>query len=228
MRIHCTVRRSATRIHCTVRAINSQCAVRAVNIHVWSDSIASPFCNLFAWKFFPEWKHFVVSINVPPPQLWGGQHTEMFVNHVTVFSQSVSHIRLSHTILCIVGCLKSSNFSLFLFFFYFLFLLISMCRYALLPLLSYQSTLFTTLPVAVVMVHRFLEEVHLHAWLQVFLLVWPLLEWLPVWRTYFPWKLFSILYYVVPSSDHLYSHVNNDGIYNEPRMFFAGGKEHKA
>ena len=35
---------------------------------------------------------------VPPPQLWGGQHTEMFVNHVTVFSQSVSHIRLSHTI----------------------------------------------------------------------------------------------------------------------------------
>ena len=74
MRIHCTVRRSATRIHCTVRAINSQCAVRAVNIHVWSDSIASPFCNLFAWKIFPEWKHFVVSINVPPPQLWGGQH----------------------------------------------------------------------------------------------------------------------------------------------------------
>ena len=99
MRIHCTVRRSATRIHCTVRAINSQCAVRAVNIHVWSDSIASPFCNLFAWKIFPEWKHFVVSTNVPPPQLWGGQHTEMFVNHVTVFSQSVSHIRLSHTIL---------------------------------------------------------------------------------------------------------------------------------
>ena len=98
MRIHCTVRRSATRIHCTVHAINSQCAVRAVNIHVWSDSIASPFCHLFAWKFFPEWKHFVVSINVPPPQLWGGQHTEMFVNHVTVFSQSVSHIRLSHTI----------------------------------------------------------------------------------------------------------------------------------
>ena len=41
----------------------------------------------------------VVSINVPPPQLWGGQHTEMFVDHVTVFSQSVSHIRLSHTIL---------------------------------------------------------------------------------------------------------------------------------
>ena len=40
----------------------------------------------------------VVSINVPPPQLWGGQHTEMFVDHVTVFSQSVSHIRLSHTI----------------------------------------------------------------------------------------------------------------------------------
>ena len=38
----------------------------------------------------------VVSINVPPPQLWGGQHTEMFVDHVTVFSQSVSHIRLSH------------------------------------------------------------------------------------------------------------------------------------
>ena len=28
----------------------------------------------------------------------GGEHTEMFVNHVTVFSQSVSHIRLSHTI----------------------------------------------------------------------------------------------------------------------------------
>ena len=41
----------------------------------------------------------MVSINVPPPQLWGGQHTEMFVDHVTVFSQSVSHIRLSHTIL---------------------------------------------------------------------------------------------------------------------------------
>ena len=40
----------------------------------------------------------MVSINVPPPQLWGGQHTEMFVDHVTVFSQSVSHIRLSHTI----------------------------------------------------------------------------------------------------------------------------------
>ena len=44
----------------------------------------------------------MVSINVPPPQLWGGQHTEMFVDHVTVFSQSVSHIRLSHTILCFV------------------------------------------------------------------------------------------------------------------------------
>ena len=43
-------------------------------------------------------KKCVVSINVPPPQLWGGQHTEMFVDHVTVFSQSVSHIRLSHTI----------------------------------------------------------------------------------------------------------------------------------
>ena len=28
----------------------------------------------------------------------GSEHTEMFVNHVTVFSQSVSHIRLSHTI----------------------------------------------------------------------------------------------------------------------------------
>ena len=40
----------------------------------------------------------MVSINVPPPQLWGGQHTEMFVNHVTVFSQSVTRIRLSHTI----------------------------------------------------------------------------------------------------------------------------------
>ena len=67
--------------------------------YIWNDSIASSFCHLFAWKNFPEWKHFVVSINVPPPQLWGGQHTEMFVNHVTVFSQSVSHIRLSHTIL---------------------------------------------------------------------------------------------------------------------------------
>ena len=41
----------------------------------------------------------MVSSNVPPPQLWGGQHTEMFVNHVTVFSQSVTRIRLSHTIL---------------------------------------------------------------------------------------------------------------------------------
>ena len=92
MRIHCTVRRSATRIHCTVRAIQSQCAARTVNIHVWSDSIASSVCHLFAWK------KCVVSINVPPPQLWGGQHTEMFVDHVTVFSQSVSHIRLSHTI----------------------------------------------------------------------------------------------------------------------------------
>ena len=30
----------------------------------------------------------------------GGQHTEMFVDHVIVFSQSVSHIRLSHTIYC--------------------------------------------------------------------------------------------------------------------------------
>ena len=38
------------------------------------------------------------SSNVPSPQLWGGQHTEMFVNHVTVFSQSVTRIRLSHTI----------------------------------------------------------------------------------------------------------------------------------
>ena len=41
----------------------------------------------------------MVSINVPPPQLWGGQHTEMFVNHVTVFSQSVTRNKLSHTIL---------------------------------------------------------------------------------------------------------------------------------
>ena len=115
MRIHCTVRRSATRIHCTVRAINSQCVVRAVNIHVWSDSIASPFCNLFAWKIFPEWKHFVVSINVPPPQLWGGQHTEMFVNHVTVFSQSVSHIRLSHTISIFIAVkVRNGNFHNFI------------------------------------------------------------------------------------------------------------------
>ena len=60
---------------------------------------------------------FLVSINVPPPQLWGGQHTEMFVNHVTVFSQSVSHIRLSHTILFIIiyiryfsGALKTHIF----------------------------------------------------------------------------------------------------------------------
>ena len=90
-RIHCTVRHSATRIHCTVRAIKSQCAARTVNIHVWSDSIASSVCHLFAVK------KCVVSISVPPPQLWGGQHTEMFVDHVTVFSQSVSHIRLSHT-----------------------------------------------------------------------------------------------------------------------------------
>ena len=50
MRIHCTVRRSATRIHCAVRAIKSQCAARTVNIHVWSDSIASSVCHLFAWK----------------------------------------------------------------------------------------------------------------------------------------------------------------------------------
>ena len=92
-RIHCTVRRSATRIHCTVRAIKSQCAARTVNIHVWSDSIASSVCHFVCVK------KCVVSINVPPPQLWGGQHTEMFVDHVTVFSQSVSHIRLSHTIL---------------------------------------------------------------------------------------------------------------------------------
>ena len=84
------------RIYCTMRAKTASARWRAVNIHVWSDSIASSFCHLFAWK---EWKHFVVSINVPPPQLWAGQHAEMFVNHVTVFSQSVTRIRLSHTIL---------------------------------------------------------------------------------------------------------------------------------
>ena len=81
------------RIYCTVWAINSQ---RAVNIQFWSDSIASSFCHLFAWKKFP--KHFVVSINVPPPQLWGGEHTKICFNHVSVLSQSVTRIRLSHTI----------------------------------------------------------------------------------------------------------------------------------
>ena len=34
--------------------------------------------------------------------------SEMFVDHVTVFSQSMSHIRLSHTILCIVRCAIAS------------------------------------------------------------------------------------------------------------------------
>ena len=48
----------------------------------------------------------MVSSNVPPPQLWGGQHTEMFVNHVTVFSQSVTRIRLSHTILIYVDSVR--------------------------------------------------------------------------------------------------------------------------
>ena len=56
-------------------------------------------------------KNCVVSINVPPPQLWGGQHTEMFVDHVTVFSQSVSHIRLSHTIYVAVTWSVSCSFS---------------------------------------------------------------------------------------------------------------------
>ena len=52
----------------------------------------------------------MVSINVPPPQLWGGQHTEMFVNHVTVFSQSVTRIKLSHTILCNSQCKRSEPY----------------------------------------------------------------------------------------------------------------------
>ena len=67
---------------------------RAVNIHFWSDSIASSCGHLFAWKFFPEWIFFVVSINVPPPQLWGGEHSKLRFNHVRVFSQSVTCIRL--------------------------------------------------------------------------------------------------------------------------------------
>ena len=80
-------------------AINSQRAVKGGQHKFLNDSIASSFCHLFAWKFFPEWKHFVVSINVHPPQLWGGEHTELCFNHVTVFSQSVTRIRVSHIIL---------------------------------------------------------------------------------------------------------------------------------
>ena len=63
------LRAGAMRVYCIMRAKTASARSRAVNIHVWSDSIASSFCHLFAWK---EWKHFVVSINVPPPQLWEG------------------------------------------------------------------------------------------------------------------------------------------------------------
>ena len=90
------------RIYCTVCEINSQRKVKGGQHTIWSDSIASSCCHLFAWKFFPEWKHFVVSINVPPPQLCGGEHSKLCFNHVSVSSQSVTRIRLSHTILAFV------------------------------------------------------------------------------------------------------------------------------
>ena len=85
----------------TVCVINTQRAVKGGQHTFWNDSIASSFCHLFVWKIFPEWKYFVVSINVPPPQMWGEEHTELWFNHVTVFSQSVTRIRLSH-IICMV------------------------------------------------------------------------------------------------------------------------------
>ena len=82
---------------------------RPVNIHFWNDSIASSFCHLFAWKFFPEWKHSVVSISVPPLQLWGGEHTELCFNYATVFSRSVTRIRLSHITFSIVALIGPSD-----------------------------------------------------------------------------------------------------------------------
>ena len=48
----------------------------------------------------------MVSINVPPPQLWGEEHTELCFNHVTVFSQSVTRIRLSHITYCYFNILS--------------------------------------------------------------------------------------------------------------------------
>ena len=85
--------RSVMRI-CTVCAINSQCAV---TIHFWNDSIARSFCHLFAWKFSQSENVFWYR-SMLPLRSWGGEHTELWFNHVTVISQSVTRIRLSHII----------------------------------------------------------------------------------------------------------------------------------
>ena len=64
-----------------------------------SDSIASSFCHMFAWK---EWKHFVVSSNVPSPQLsWGGQHTELLWSIIRYFSGALkTHIYVPLIFIC--------------------------------------------------------------------------------------------------------------------------------
>ena len=46
--LYCAPQCNAYPLYCA--RIKSQCAARTVNIHVWSDSIASPVCHLFAWK----------------------------------------------------------------------------------------------------------------------------------------------------------------------------------
>ena len=71
-------------IYCTVCARNSQRVVKGSQHTFWSDSIASSFkkCNLFAWKISPEWKHFVVSINVPPPIRSSGEGN--ILNYVSI------------------------------------------------------------------------------------------------------------------------------------------------
>ena len=72
MRIHCTVRRSATRIHCTVHAINSQLRGKGGQ-HTCFEAIVSQahFAICLRENFPGVNKHFVVSINVSPPAALG-------------------------------------------------------------------------------------------------------------------------------------------------------------
>ena len=94
MRIHCTVRHSATRIHCTVRAIKS--SARLGRSTYMFEAIVSQAQFAICLREKNVWYRSMFLLRSSGE----GNILKCLSINVTVFSQSVSHIRL--IIVCIV------------------------------------------------------------------------------------------------------------------------------
>ena len=84
------------RIYCTVCAINSQRAVQPVNI--FETIVSQAHFAICLRENFSRVETFcgIDQCSSSAALGMGEEHTELCFNHVTVFSQSVTRIRLSH------------------------------------------------------------------------------------------------------------------------------------